>query len=111
MYGASNLRWGDMMRRSARRDGNHAEIVATLRAAGCGVCDLAAVGAGVPDLLVCGPTWPHGTMLLEVKDSSKPPSARKLTPAQVIFHASWSGAIYVVTSPDQALAAVLGVRL
>ena len=48
-------------------------------------------------------------MLMEVKDSSKPPSARKLTPAQVIFHAGWKGAIYVVTSSDEALAAAMGV--
>ena len=73
------------------------------------MCDLAAVGAGVPDILVCSPTWPHATMLMEVKDSSKPPSARKLTPAQVIFHAGWKGAIYVVTSSDEALAAAMGV--
>jgi hypothetical protein len=68
------------MRRAAKRDANHAEVVDALRASGCGVVDLAAVGAGVPDLLVCAPTWPHTTSLVEVKDGRKPPSARRLTP-------------------------------
>lgn len=96
------------MRRAAKRDANHAQVVAFLRAAGCGVCDLAAVGAGVPDLLVCAPTWPHESLLIEVKDGSKPPSERRLTPDQVKFHAAWKGRICVATSPDEALAAVLG---
>jgi hypothetical protein len=82
--------------------------VGALRDAGCGVCDLAAVGAGVPDLLVCAPTWPHETVLVEVKDGAKPPSERRLTPDQVKFHATWKGRIHVVTSPDEALEAVVG---
>lgn len=94
------------MRRAAKTDANHAEVVAALRSAGCGVCDLSAVGAGVPDLLVCAPTWPHSSVLLEVKDGRKPPSARKLTPDQQRFHAAWKGAIRVVTSPAEALAAM-----
>ena len=94
------------MRRAAKRDANHPEIVAALRAAGCGVVDLGAVGAGVPDLLVCEPTWPHTAHLVEVKDGSKPPSARALTPDQVRFHAAWKGRIHVVTSVGEALRAV-----
>jgi hypothetical protein len=58
-------------------------------------------------LLVCAPTWPHEATLVEVKDGSKPPSERKLTPAQVQFHAIWKGRIVVVTSPEEAVAAVL----
>jgi len=95
-----------VIRRAPKKDRNHPEIVAALRAAGCGVCDLAAVGAGVPDLLVCLPTWPHKSFLLEVKDGRKPPSARKLTPDQEKFHAAWRGEIAVVTSVAEALAAV-----
>lgn len=96
------------LRRAAKRDSNHPAVVKALRAAGCGVVDLAAVGAGVPDLLVCAPTWPHEASLIEVKDGGKPPSARKLTPDQEKFHAAWKGRIFVVTSPDEALAAILG---
>lgn len=94
------------MRRAAKVDSNHGEVVAALRAAGCGVLSLAAVGRGCPDLLVHSPKWPFTTVLIEVKDGSKPPSARKLTPDQEAFHAKWEGPIWVVTTADQALEAM-----
>lgn len=94
------------MRRAAKVDSNHGEVVAALRAAGCGVLSLAAIGKGCPDLLVHSPISPYTTILLEVKDGNKPESARKLTPDQEKFHAKWNGPIYVVTSPSDALAAV-----
>ncbi len=96
------------MRRIARTDANHAEIVRALREAGCGVVDLSAVGDGVPDLLVHPPTYPAclHAVLLEIKDGSKPPSARKLTPDQIRFHARWKGRIHLVTNVAEALAAV-----
>ncbi len=40
------------MRRAAKIDRNHVEIVAALRGVGASVQDLAAVGKGCPDLLV-----------------------------------------------------------
>lgn len=94
------------MRLKAKVDGNHRAVVEALRGAGCGVLSLAAVGKGCPDLLVHGPVWPHKTALLEVKDSAKPPSARKLTPDQERFHAAWRGPIWVVTTPAEALEAM-----
>lgn len=94
------------MRRAAKVDANQAEIVRTLRSAGCGVLDLSMVGNGCPDLLVHAPTYPWKHYLLEVKDGAKPPSERKLTPAQEKFHGLWKGWIHVVTSPGEALAAV-----
>lgn len=97
------------MRRAAKRDDNHAEIRDALRKAGCGVVDLGAVGNGCPDLLAHGPTWPHRMALLEVKDSAKAPSARKLTKDQQDFHAKWRGPIWVVTTPTEALEA-MGIR-
>ena len=91
------------MRRSAKRDANEPEIIAALRAVGCLVQPLSA--PGVPDLLVWSP-W-YGLMLLEVKDGSKPPSARKLTPEQVAWHTQWREAeILVVSSVVDALDAV-----
>jgi hypothetical protein len=60
------------MRRAAKVDANHADIVKALRAAGCGVLDLSKVGNGCPDLLVHAGV----TVLMEIKDGSKPPSAR-----------------------------------
>lgn len=97
------------MRRAAKVDANHPEIVKALRDAGCWVMDLSAVGKGCPDLLVHGPTWPWSLALLEVKDGSKPPSERQLTPAQVKFHAGCNAPLFVVNSVEEALAAV-GVR-
>ena len=40
------------MRRAAKIDSNHAEIVAALRGIGAYVMSLASVGGGCPDLLV-----------------------------------------------------------
>lgn len=94
------------MRRAAKTDANHAEIVAALRQAGCGVLDLSRVGNGCPDLLVHLPSYPWRQALVEVKDGSKPPSARKLTPDQEKFHAEWKGWIHTVKSVDEALEAL-----
>lgn len=38
------------------------------------------------------------------KDGSKPPSARRLTPAQVEWHAAWRGSVHVITDVEQAVA-------
>ena len=73
------------MRRAAKVDTNHREIVAALERCGCSVQSLAAVGAGVPDLLV-GVAARAGrlTLLMEVKDGARPPSERRLTPDQAL---------------------------
>lgn len=92
-------------RRAAKIDANQTEIVKALEAHRCSVKSLAAVGDGCPDLLVWSP-WARSHELLEVKDGAKPPSARKLTPDQVKFHAKWGGPIHVVTSVAEALRAV-----
>jgi Holliday junction resolvase len=90
--------------RAAKVDANQAEIVAALRKAGCKVYVASSFGQGFPDL-VC--LCEGRIFLLEVKDGSKPPSARKLTPEQVKFHAEWDGGpVHVVDSVDAALAAV-----
>lgn len=90
-------------RRAARRDANEAGIVRALREIGCLVEPIS--GKGVPDLLVWSPLSKR-IVLLEVKDGSKSPSARKLKPAQVEFHRAWSDApIFVVTSADEAITA------
>ena len=85
------------MRFKARIDDNQNRIVAVLRKMGCMVLSLAAVGRGVPDLLVLH----HGLHLIEIKDGSKPPSARKLTPDQKRFHALWP--VEIMESEDDAL--------
>jgi len=93
------------MRRAAKVDANQTGIVLALRDHRCDVLSLAAVGNGCPDLLVWSP-WTRSLHLLEVKDGAKPPSARKLTPDQVEFHAKWGGPISVVTSVEEALRSV-----
>lgn len=95
------------MSRWARRvDDNQAAIVKTLRKAGAFVQSLSSVGAGVPDLLV---GWRGQWLLVEVKDGRKVKSARKLTSAQMEFHAALAAQrlpVRVVESPEQALEAL-----
>jgi hypothetical protein len=88
-----------------RADGNQPEIVAALRAAGAVVQPLHTVGGGVPDLLVATKTR---TMVMEIKDPTKPKSDRKLTPAQQKWHDMWIGEKHVVETVDEALAALKG---
>jgi Holliday junction resolvase len=93
----------EQVRRAAKVDANQSIIVDALRLVGCSVLPLHAVGQGCPDLLVAR----NGeTILIEVKDGAKPPSARKLTPDQVEFHATWRGKIVVACNVREAMEAV-----
>lgn len=91
------------MRRAARVDSNQEAITEALRKIGASVQHLHSQGAGCPDLLV---GWRGMNTLLEIKDGSKPPSARKLTEDQVKWHAEWRGQVTVVENVEQAIAAV-----
>jgi hypothetical protein len=94
------------MRRAAKIDANQTQVVLALQAAGATVQSLAAVGQGVPDLLV---GFQGKTLLMEVKDGQKPPSARRLTEDQLKWHGAWRGGpLAVVDGVDAALRA-LGV--
>lgn len=93
------------MRRAAKIDENQAQIVSALRRMGATVASLASVGNGVPDLLVGYRGVNH---LMEVKDGAKVPSARKLTPAELEFHAKWRGTVHVVESLGDAMK-IIGV--
>jgi hypothetical protein len=92
------------MRRAAKVDANHAEIVIALRAAGATVHSMAALGGGFPDLLV---GYKNKTALIEIKDGSKPPSRRKLTKDQQDFHANWKGGTLAVVDSAEAALRVL----
>lgn len=83
------------MRRKARIDANQVEVVKAFRALGCKVQSLAALGSGVPDLLL---NINGVNVLAEVKDGSKPPSARRLTEDQIRWRAGWSGMIWTIES-------------
>ena len=87
--------------RAARTDANHEAVVKALREAGATVQSLASVGKGVPDLLV---GFKSQTLLMEVKDSAKPASKRRLTEDQLRWHGSWRGGpLAIVDSPESAL--------
>lgn len=87
-----------------RLDGNHRAVCDALRAAGMQVLSLAAVGGGCPDVLA---GWRGVNVLLEIKDGTKPPSARELTAAEQDFHATWPGQVRTVLSPEEAVLAVI----
>ena len=91
------------MRRIAKVDDNQAEVVKALRAIGCSVLHLHRVGDGAPDLCVGLRGF---NVLLEIKDGSKPPSARVLTKDEITFRSGWRGQYAVVESPEQAIKVV-----
>lgn len=87
------------MRRAARRDANERVIIDALRACGAYVKQIN--DEEFIDLLVY---YRGYTLLLEVKDGDKPPSARVLTPAEQKFHREWPGEnLYIVNSVHEAL--------
>lgn len=88
------------MRRTAKVDANQPEIIAALREIGAAVAVTSTVGQGFPDIC-CG--WRGRNVLFEIKDGSKSPSRRKLTPDQIKFHAAWKGEIAVITSAAEAV--------
>lgn len=91
------------MRYAARVDDNHADIVKSLQRIGVYVVDCSHVGEGFPDLMCF---YRARVTLIEIKDGEKPPSRRKLTPAQTIFHAEVMAKgckVHVVESVDDAI--------
>ncbi len=88
------------MRRANRVDANQEQIVSALRACGATV-RVVTMGDGVPDLLV---GYRGYTLLLEVKDGNKSPSARALTQAEQKFFDEWTGGLVaIVNNVDEAL--------
>jgi hypothetical protein len=94
------------MRLAAKIDSNQSDIVTRLRTIpGCKVAITSQVGAGFPDLVIGFMGKNH---LVELKDGSKPPSKRKLTPDEKRFHDQWTGQINTCDNLDDVLA-VLGI--
>jgi hypothetical protein len=98
------------MNRYARKvDDNHADLVRLWRDMGATVWDLSGVGNGIADVML---GWRGIWTPCEIKDGSKPPSHRKLTPAQVLLHGEIQRAglpLAIVTNEYEALA-ILGAR-
>ena len=91
-----------MARYRAKVDANHMDVVTALRSVGAGVQSIAGVGDGCPDLLVAFRGAWH---VLEVKDGSKPPSKRRLTPEEQMWLLRFDelAPVYVVNSAQEAL--------
>ena len=83
-------------RRAARKDDNHQVIVKAFRGLGWSVLDTAQLKNCV-DLVVAKDGY---TVMVEVKDGVKPPSARKLTIGELKFKQSWNGPYFLVLSVD-----------
>lgn len=83
------------MRLRARTDANHAEILQAFRQFGFSVADTSRLGAGFPDCVIAKF---KRTAVCEIKDGTKPPSARRLTQPEVEFCATWKGTYLLVES-------------
>ena len=86
------------MRRAAKVDANHAEIVSCFLAAGFSVQSLATVGYGCPDLLL---GIDGRNVLVEIKNGEQ--AVRRYNSYQRKWHAEWRGTTHVVSSVDEAL--------
>lgn len=95
------------MRRAGRTDANQTAVVQALRNMGCSVAITSGAGNGLPDIIV----GVHGVnLLIEIKDSEKVPSAKKLTPAEQYFVDNWKGlAVKIVETPEEAVNYVVAV--
>lgn len=89
-----------ILKYAKRADGNQPQIIEAMRSIGAVVQPLHTVGGGVPDLLVA---FRNRTLVMEIKDPTKPKADRQLTPAQVKWHAMWTGEKHVVETPEQAI--------
>ena len=92
------------MRRAARIDDNQRDIVAALRSIGASVA-MTHTLKGFVDVVV---GYRGVNYLVEIKDGSKPKSARQLTDLEQKFHESWKGSVTVIKSVDEALFLLTG---
>lgn len=92
----------------ARRvDGNHAELKGYFEKLGCAVHDASRAGGGFPDLVV---SLHRQTVLVEVKNPTKPKADQELTPEQTRFHREWKGLIYQARTLDDVIAIVAELK-
>ena len=91
------------MRRNARIDKNHPEVVEAFRKLGASVLSLAPLGRGIPDLLVAigGVTW-----LIEIKSKKG-----KENDLQLEWAENWRGARAVVRDTQGVETVVKTMRL
>jgi RNA-splicing ligase RtcB len=87
--------------RVRKADDNQPVLVKQMRKIpGLTVAHTHTVGNGFVDVVVGHKGLNY---LFEIKDPAKPPSARKLTKDELIFHSMWTGSIYVVETIDDVI--------
>lgn len=88
------------MRQRAKIDANQPAIVRALRDMGATILYLHQLGKGCPDILV----GVRGVnILMEIKDPTKKPSQRRLTPDELEFHSAWRGQKAVIETAEEAV--------
>ena len=78
-----------------------------LRKLGASVLHLHTIGKGAPDIAI---GYKGRNALIEIKDGTKPPSARKLTPDEQKFHDEWRGQVAIIESIDEAIAFITSTK-
>ena len=87
------------MRLAARIDANQPEIVKAFRSLGWSVLIISQL-KNCFDILV---SKNGRTVAVEIKDGSKPPSARKLTEGEQEFKDGWQGEYRIIESVDDVI--------
>jgi len=88
-------------RLAARVDRNQPEIVDAFKRLGCSVLIISQLKK-CADLVISK----RKTAIIEIKDGSLPPSARRLTKDEQEFRDSWKGPYFIVESLDDVLRVV-----
>jgi hypothetical protein len=94
------------MRKYGRTDGNQTSIRKSLDALpGVRTVSIASIGDGLPDLIV---GYAGKNYLVELKDPTKCPSERRLTPDEQVWHSRWTGQVSVCETFEDVLL-VIGI--
>ena len=88
--------------RACRVDANHKEVSDAFKKFGCSVLSISTL-KNCGDLVVAKNLK---TVVIEVKDGSKPPSARKLTTGEAEFSGKWKGIYVIVKDLSDVIAVV-----
>lgn len=89
--------------RAKRVDENQAQLVKQIRRLGITVVHLHTIGKGCPDLLL---GYRNKNFLIELKDSLKSPSKKKLTADEKEFFDTWRGQVDKCETIDDILKVV-----
>ena len=85
------------MRRAARTDANHKEIINAFRAIGFSIFDTSKLGQGFGDCVIARSDL---TAIVEIKDGAKAASQRRLTKPEQGFKDAWRGKYFIVACVD-----------